>query len=110
MSRPPGLPKTGGRQPGTPNRITKEARVRLEELGCDPIESMVRIANDPHVSPELRGKMFAELAGYIHPKRRAVEHTDDRPKQRLEIVVCRVDQEYNRPAVPPRVIDVSRGS
>ena len=97
--------KTGGRQPGSKNRINTEAHVRLEELGCDPIEGMVRIANDPDVSPELRGKMFAELAGYIHPKRRAVEHIDDHPK-RLEIVVCRVD----RDTTPSRVIDVSRGS
>ena len=27
------------------------------------------------VAPELRGRMFAELAQYISPKRKAVEHT-----------------------------------
>ena len=32
MSRPSGLPKTGGRQKGTPNRRTMELQERIEEL------------------------------------------------------------------------------
>jgi hypothetical protein len=101
--------KTGGRAAGTPNRRTQEVTALLASLGCDPIAGMVALANDPDVSPELRGKMFAELAGYVHPKRRAVEHTGDRPAQKMEIIVTRVDQDNSRPILP-RVIDVSRGS
>lgn len=65
--------KTGGRVAGTPNRRTTELVVRLEALGCDPVEGMARIAMDPESPLELRGRMYAELAGYLYPKRRAVE-------------------------------------
>jgi len=67
--------KTGGRQKGTPNKRTEEVSERLVELGCDPIEGMALIAMDESNSPELRGRMFAELASYVAAKRRAVEVT-----------------------------------
>jgi hypothetical protein len=67
--------KTGGRQQGTPNKRTQEVSERLAELGCDPIEGMALIAMDESNSPELRGRMFAELAAYVAAKRRAVEVT-----------------------------------
>ena len=65
--------KTGGRQPGTPNRRTQEVCDRLAALGCDPIEGMARIALDPANTPELRAKMYAELAQYVAPKRKSVD-------------------------------------
>ncbi len=65
--------KTGGRQLGTPNKRTQEVIDRLEALGCDPIEGMARIAMDDGNPIELRGRMFAELAQYVAPKRRAIE-------------------------------------
>ena len=65
--------KSGGRTKGTPNKRTLDIQHRLEELGCDPIEGMATIAmNDSH-APELRGRMYAELAQYVAPKRKAVE-------------------------------------
>ena len=64
----------GGRRAGTPNKVTIEVITKLNALGCDPIEGMARIAMDEANAPELRGKMFAELAGYIAPKRKAIEH------------------------------------
>jgi len=67
--------KTGGRQKGTPTKRTLEAWQVLAELGCDPIEGMARIAMDEKTSPELRGRMFAELTQYAYPKRKAVELT-----------------------------------
>ncbi|UCG98461.1 MAG: hypothetical protein JSW31_04995, partial [Burkholderiales bacterium] len=60
---------------GTPNKRTAEVMARLEVLGCDPIEGMARIAMDEANPPELRGRMFAELAQYVAPKRKAVEHS-----------------------------------
>jgi len=67
--------KTGGRVAGTPNKRTAEVMGRLEALGCDPIEGMARIAMDESNVPELRGRMFAELAQYVTSKRKAVEHS-----------------------------------
>lgn len=67
--------KTGGRVAGTPNRRTQDVIERLAALNCDPIEGMARIAIDEANAPELRGRMFAELASYVAPKRKAVEHS-----------------------------------
>jgi hypothetical protein len=47
----------------------------LESLGCDPIEGMARIAMNEQHSPELRGRMYAELLAYMAPRRKAVEHS-----------------------------------
>jgi len=69
--------KTGGRKAGTPNRQTREISELLESLGHNPIEAMVRIATDPEASLELRGRMNAELAHYVYPKRKAVEVKGD---------------------------------
>jgi hypothetical protein len=52
-------------------------RAQLAALGCDPIEGMAKIAMDAANPPELRGKMFAELAGYVAPKRKAIDHSSD---------------------------------
>ena len=67
--------KTGGREAGTPNRRTVEAQERLEALNCDPIEGMARIAMDPATPRELKARMFAELAPYRYPKRKAIEYS-----------------------------------
>jgi hypothetical protein len=67
--------RRGGRKKGTPNKRTLEVTERLAELGCDPIEGMARLAMNEANAPELRGRMFSELAGFVAPKRKAVEHT-----------------------------------
>jgi hypothetical protein len=64
--------KTGGRVVGTPNRKTKEVSELLASLGCDPIQGMAEIAMNMEASLELRGRMYAELAQYVYPKRKAV--------------------------------------
>lgn len=68
--------KTGGRKPGSINKLTQEARDRLDQLKCDPITGMARIAMDRKAPLELRGRMYAELAQYAYPKLRSVAHTD----------------------------------
>ena len=67
--------RRGGRAKGTPNKATADVVTRLAELGCDPIEGMALLAMDEENPPELRGRMFAELAAYIAPKRKAIEHS-----------------------------------
>ncbi len=70
-----GRAKTGGRRKGTPNRKTVEVQEKLTALDCDPIEAMARIAMDQENPIELRAQMFRELAQYVAPKRKAIEHT-----------------------------------
>lgn len=36
---------------------------------------MAKLAINPDASLELRGKMYSELAQYVAPKRKAVEHS-----------------------------------
>jgi hypothetical protein len=68
--------KTGGRQKGTPNfRSTRAVQATLDERKCDPIDVMAELAMDKDSPRELRGRMAAELANYLHPKRKAIEHT-----------------------------------
>lgn len=47
---------------------------RLAALGCDPIRGMADLAMDEDLPPELRGKMYSELAKYIAPQRKAIDH------------------------------------
>jgi hypothetical protein len=85
--------KTGGRVAGTPNRKTQEISALLDSLGCDPIAGMARIAMNEAHPPELRGRMYAELAQYLFPKRKAVEHSGLAEEERLTVRVIRCDQE-----------------
>lgn len=65
--------KTGGRIAGTPNRKTADVAALLEGLGCSPLESMARIADDATVDVSIRLSALKDLASYIYPKRKAVE-------------------------------------
>ena len=78
-----------GRPKGVKNKRTLEVAERLAKIGCDPILGMARIARDKKAPMELRGRMFAELAQYIAPKRRAIEHSTDLPT--LEALLGRLD-------------------
>lgn len=69
--------RRGGRQKGTPNKATQEVQSLLAEMDCDPIEGMARIAMDESVELPLRASMLKELAQYVAPKRKAVEHSGD---------------------------------
>jgi hypothetical protein len=78
--------KTGGRRAGTPNKRTADLVKHLEALGCDPVDGMAQLAMNPANTPELRGKMYAELAGYLYPKRKAVEvKSEDGPSVIFQI-------------------------
>jgi hypothetical protein len=79
MAHLKGEPKTpgSGRKAGTPNKRTQEVMERLDALGCDPLEGMARIAMDKSAALELRGRMYAELAQYVYPKRKAIAHSGE---------------------------------
>jgi hypothetical protein len=81
-----GQPKSGGRKKGTPNKATADVAEKLKALGVDSISGMARIAQkaeedatqadklkDRLECRKLAGNMYAELAQYEFPKRKAVE-------------------------------------
>lgn len=90
--------KTGGRKKGTPNKATKEVQERLEAMNCDPIEGLAAIAKetrqqankatDPVEKIQFLGiayRCYKELACYVAPKRKAIEHTDQTSGQIIVI-------------------------
>lgn len=99
--------RRGGRKKGSVNKKSKDVAERLEQLGCDPIEGMFRIAqlaekglpvlidgmplivtDDKGEQKEitkpdyvLAGNMYKELAQYVAPKRKAIEHSTEQDKE-----------------------------
>src|SRR4051812_23220079 len=72
------LPNPGpGRPPGSRNKRSLAVEEKLAELGCDPISAMALLAMDERVAIELRIKLYCELAGYIAPKLKAIEHAGE---------------------------------
>lgn len=71
MSRPIGLPKTGGRQLGTPNKKTLVLQEVLEAAGLNPAEKLCELL--PQLQPREQAYVLMNLLGYIYPRRRSVE-------------------------------------
>lgn len=68
--------KSGGRQKGTPNRLTLDAIECLKNADFSPLEELVatyRKSTDENV----RVTIARDLAQYIYPKRKAIEHSGD---------------------------------
>ena len=81
-----------GRPPGIPDRRSRGAEARAEELGIDPFSVLLLLAGDRwaelhpgepetdpegrrrHVPLELRLQAAKAAAGFLHPKLKAVEH------------------------------------
>lgn len=78
MGRPKGLPKTGGRKPGSKNKLNLGVREILEAENFDVIREMILLyqktesEENPGYS-SVAAKLLTELASYIYPKRRSIE-------------------------------------
>lgn len=81
--------RRGGRTAGTPNRATAEVAEKLAALGFDPIIAMVTIATDPAADLALRARMASDLAQFVHPRRKAVDHATE-AEGGLTIVIRRL--------------------
>jgi hypothetical protein len=74
MNRRAGTRSSDGASHGRNTRkLSRSVSERLEELDCDPIADMVRLARDESLSPVLRARMIAELATYVAPRRKSVD-------------------------------------
>jgi hypothetical protein len=80
-----------GRPKGALNKRTRDVIERLAALRCDPIAGMARIAMNKKNPVELRGRMFSELAQYVAPKRKALEHSAE--PGAIEALLARIDDE-----------------
>jgi hypothetical protein len=113
-SRPPG----SGRKKG--QKIWKSARQILQDMNCDPIAGLVAIATEKNDTgafvnePQVRKSAYAELAQYVHPKLRAIEHTGagggaieielmtDDPKEFLSSRITELTARANPPSGDPK--------
>ncbi|MGE4106485.1 MAG: hypothetical protein AB7F66_04670 [Bacteriovoracia bacterium] len=71
MSRPAGLPKTGGRRKGVPNKKTHLLVEALRAGGVEPVSRICDLL--PQLSPKEQANLLVQLLGYIYPKRKAIE-------------------------------------
>jgi hypothetical protein len=69
----------GGRTKGIPNKSTKELIDRIKEKyeGYCPVEAMCEIALDPTSEPSIKLMANKEVAQYLYPKRKAIQHSLD---------------------------------
>ncbi len=81
--RPLGLPKTGGRKKGTPNKSTLAISEKLADLGCDPIAILARICMNEKSPLDARIRCAIELSSYLYPKRRPLENVE--PQRSCEV-------------------------
>ena len=89
--------KTGGRTKGTPNKKTQIIQQQMEDLGFDPIESMIEISRLAMANKDysLAGQIAKELAQYIYPKRKAVEHVTEEDLEPMQITIQYVNADDN---------------
>jgi hypothetical protein len=81
-----------GRPKGALNKRTLDVIEKLAALDCDPIAGMALIAMNEKNPVELRGRMYSELAQYVAPKRKAMEHSGDAGT--IETLLLRLDAEH----------------
>lgn len=75
MAWPKGRPRPegAGRRKGTPNKSTQSLIDKCSDAGLDVFGSMIELAKSG--DPDIQITMLKELAGYIYPKRKALEIT-----------------------------------
>jgi hypothetical protein len=69
--------KYGGRQKGTPNRMTKELRVVLKDLLYQELEQIQ--AHLDSLKPKERIELLIKLFPYALPKVTSISHTTNEP-------------------------------
>src|SRR3954465_15723172 len=81
------LPNPGPGPPrGSWNNGSLGVQEKVAELGCDPITAMALLAMDEAIAIELRIKLYCELANYVAPRLKAVQHTLPDEAQRFVIM------------------------
>lgn len=97
MPAPKGHARYGGRQKGTPNKVTRDLFAKLEEKSFDPWAEMIEIARDMN-HPD-RTTAIKEMLQYIYPKRKAVEVSgsmDLRVQQELDALMGLSEEELKK--------------
>lgn len=86
----PGHARIAGRKKGTKNKVSTSMREAIAKNwpGYHPVVAMAALANDESQPIELRFSANREVAQYLEPKRKSVEHfrvIEDGPIQRMTL-------------------------
>ena len=73
-----------GRPKGSKSIKTKLVEEKLAALDYDPIRAMVELAKDDETPVAVKAKLASELASFVFPKRKAVEHSGNIGKRDLK--------------------------
>ena len=69
--------KYGGRQKGTPNKLTKELRTLLKDIMYDELEGLQEYLGT--LNPKDRVELLIKLMPYILPKVTSISHITNEP-------------------------------
>lgn len=65
--RPPGIPKTGGRKPGTPNKATADVRALAQQYAPASLQELARLATQAE-SEQARVSAIKEILDRAYGK------------------------------------------
>ena len=82
MGRPAGLPKTGGRGKGTPNRKTVLLREALDAKGISPVNRLCDLLVE--LTPKDQTSVLLELLPYLYPRRKPTDEDDPNRSQEFQ--------------------------
>jgi hypothetical protein len=69
--------KTGGRQIGTPNKVTSELRTVLKDIFFTELKNLPELLKQ--LEPKERLAILSAFLPYVLPKVQTVSHKDDEP-------------------------------
>lgn len=88
MARAMGLPKTGGRKKGTPNKLSLRLHDLLESCDLNPIVQISKLL--PKLSAKEQTDVMLQLLPYIYPRRKTMDlglaDQDRQPQSFTELV------------------------
>lgn len=70
--KPKGLPKTGGRQKGTPNKVKNGLREKIQNFAEENFEEVIE-AWHQIAEPDKKIKAYNDICAYALPKLQAVQ-------------------------------------
>jgi hypothetical protein len=86
--------KTGGREKGTPNKVTTDLRSVLQSIVSDELQHLqMHIHRMPD---EQRTQVLLKLLPYVTPKTQAITYTDDRPIKPLVYRILEVGEDIDQ--------------
>jgi hypothetical protein len=93
MAKAKGSAKTGGRQPGTPNKIQSDLKELIQRHGPELIDGLLKLVRDPGTPPAAKVAATKELMdrGYGKPAQSvAVTGQDGGPVEQVIQVITGV--------------------